>query len=189
MMAAPHVPEQPKSSIMTSWRDWFATGDQLISVQNRIVLLQRAPNRSEPSCANGHWVQSCFLDEHEWELQSANMRIQELESMIKRQGSSTLCVSVLSKERPPGLPAVQSCPMRAPVRVTRCFKRPRAIASVCLKTIHWYRALERLHAKDAHRHDAGLPPDGNPSEWSSWSSCSEEDGARKRKTKKTKKGQ
>ena len=30
MMAAPDVPEQPTSAVMTSWRDWFATGDQRI---------------------------------------------------------------------------------------------------------------------------------------------------------------
>ena len=140
MMAAPHVPQQPTSAVMTCWRDWFATGNQRVSVRNRIVLLQRAQIRSEPAFDHGHYVQRFFLNEHDLELQSAQRRIQELESMIKRQDSSTSFMSNLSRERPPGLPAVQSRPMSALVRVTRCFWRPSAIASLGLKTIHWYRA-------------------------------------------------
>ena len=48
--------------------------------------------------------------------------------------------------------------------------------------------LDALHAQDAHPHDAGPPPDGDPGDSSSSSSSSDDDGARKRKKKKRKKG-
>ena len=48
--------------------------------------------------------------------------------------------------------------------------------------------LDALHAQNAHPHDAGPPPDGDPGDSSSSSSSSDDDGARKRKKKKRKKG-
>ena len=84
LTAAPHMPELPTAGAKTSWREWFATGDQRISVQERIALLERAPTRLEPAFDHGHGVQRFLLDEHDLELQSAYMRVQELESMIKR---------------------------------------------------------------------------------------------------------
>ena len=97
LTAAPHVPELPTAAAKTSWREWFATGDQRVSVQDRIALLERAPTRSEPASDHGDVVQRFLLEEHDLGLQSAQMRIQELESMIKRQGSRTSFESVLSR--------------------------------------------------------------------------------------------
>ena len=102
--------------------DWFATThapvaqndaqNPQVSVRDRIAELESAQTRSEPATDHGHGVQR-FLDERDWELQFARLRVQELESMIKRQGSRTSFESVVSREPqlPPGLPAVHSRPM------------------------------------------------------------------------------
>ena len=62
----------------------------------------------------------------------------------------------------------------------RCFKGPVSENERIM--------LDALHAQDAHPHDAGPPPDGDPGDSSSSSSSSDDDGARKRKKKKRKKG-
>ena len=49
LTAAPHVIELPTAAAKTSRREWFATGDQRVSVQDRIALLEKAPTRSEPA--------------------------------------------------------------------------------------------------------------------------------------------
>ena len=62
---------------------------------------------SERISYHGHIVQQ-FLGERNWELQSARLRIQELATVIKRQGSWTSFLSVVGRGSPPGLPAVHS---------------------------------------------------------------------------------
>ena len=57
-----------------------------VSVRNRVAELARAQTGSEHGSDHGKGVQR-FFDERDWELQSARARVQELESLIKRQGS------------------------------------------------------------------------------------------------------
>ena len=57
-----------------------------VSVRNRVAELERAQTSSEHGSDHSKGVQR-FLDERDWELQSARARVQELESLIKRQGS------------------------------------------------------------------------------------------------------
>ena len=59
-----------------------------VSVRNRVAELERAQTGSEHGSDHGKGVRR-FLDEHDWELQSARARVQELEGLIKRQGSRT----------------------------------------------------------------------------------------------------
>ena len=191
MTAALHVPELPMSAVRTSRRDWFATGDLQISVPDRIALLERAPNRSDPASDHGHGVLRFLFDEPDLELQSARMRVQKLESMIKRQSSRTSFESVLSREPPPGLPTVPCRSMSAcasdKVFPTTERDRERGFEGPFSEVERGM--LDALHAQDAHPHDASPPPDGDPGDSSSSSSTSDDNGARKRKKKKRKKGQ
>ena len=81
-----------------------------IIVRNRVAELERAQTTSEHGSDQGKGVQR-FIDERDWELQSARARVQELhtyvEGMINRQGSRTSFESVVSRDpqTPPGLPA------------------------------------------------------------------------------------
>ena len=93
---------------MTGLREWFATGNEQIVVQNRIALLERAPTRSKPASDQGHGVRRFFLEGHQLELHQAQMNVKVLGSMIKGQGSRTSFESVLVKETTPCLPAAHS---------------------------------------------------------------------------------
>ena len=57
LTAAPHVLELPTAAAKTSWREWFATGDQRVSGEDRIAFLDRAPTRFDPDSDHGHGVQ------------------------------------------------------------------------------------------------------------------------------------
>ena len=82
--AEPHVPELPTSAAQSSWRYWFALGDHRVSVQDRIALLERATTRSDPASDHGHGVPRFLFGEHDLELKSTRMRVQELESARMR---------------------------------------------------------------------------------------------------------
>ena len=88
------------------------------------------------------------------------MRIQELESMIKRQGSRTSFESVLSREPPPGLHASHSRPMSdsAMDRLFLATERDGERGFEGPFSDFERGALDALHAQDAHTHDAGPPP-------------------------------
>ena len=77
-----------------------------VSVRNRVAELERAQTVSEHGSDQGKGVQR-FLGERDWELRPARARVQELESMIKRQGSRTSFESVVSRDpqTSPGLSA------------------------------------------------------------------------------------
>ena len=77
-----------------------------VSVRSRIAELERAQTSSEHGSDQGKGVQQ-FLDERDWELQSACARTQDLEGMIKRQGSRASFESVACRDplTLPGLPA------------------------------------------------------------------------------------
>ena len=122
MTAVPlHLPELPTAQ--SSWLEWFAAAhapvaqsavtNPHVSVRDRVAELERAQTRFGPASDHGHEVQR-FLDERDWNLQSARVRVQELESMIKRQGSRKSFESVVSRDHWPRL----VCPLRrcAPVR-------------------------------------------------------------------------
>ena len=68
-----------------------------ISVRNRVAELERAQTTSEHGSDQGKGIQR-FLDERDWEFQPARARVQELESMIKRQGSRMSFGSVVSRD-------------------------------------------------------------------------------------------
>ena len=168
--APEHQPELPTAQ--SSWLEWFATHapsrngplsreetqmladagvpqncefpafvNPYVSVWNRAAELERAQTGPEPS-DHGKGVQR-FPDERDWELQSARARVQELESLIKRQGSRTSFESVVSMDpqTPPGLPAatLHSRPM-----------------SVTDPSHEWY--ATSVHDPHAHAHVSDAPP-------------------------------
>ena len=92
--------------------------------------------------------------------------------MIKRQGSWTYFEIVLSREPPPGLPAVHSRPMSASMsdRMFPVTERDRARGFKGPLSDVERGMLDALHAQNAHPHDASPPPDGNPGDSSSSSS-------------------
>ena len=77
-----------------------------VNVRNRVAEWERAQTASDHGSGHGKGVQR-FLAERDWELQSARARVQELESLTKRQGSRTSFESVVSTDPQtlPGLPA------------------------------------------------------------------------------------
>ena len=107
MLADAGVPQNP---------EFPAFVNPYVSVRNRVAELERAQTSSEHGSDHGKGIQ-WFLGEHDWELQSACARVQELENLIKRQGSRTSFESVVRKDpqTPPGLPA--ATPHSRPMRV------------------------------------------------------------------------
>ena len=110
--------------------------------------------------------------------------------MIKRLGSRTSFESVLSREPPPGLPAVHSRPMSviASEKMILTTERDRERVFEGPFSENERIMLDALHAHDAHTHDADPPPDGDLGDLLLSSSSSDDDGARKRQKKKRKKG-
>ena len=96
-----HQPELPTAQ--PCWMDWFATH---APKKNGPLLHEEVSAGSDHGSHRSHRIQK-FFDEREWELQSVRLRFQELESMIKRQGSRTSFESGVSNDAqtPPGLPA------------------------------------------------------------------------------------
>ena len=114
-------------------------------------------------------MQFFILDEHDLALQSAYMRIQELESLILRHDSRTFFDSVFSREPPRSLPAVHSRPISAyasnKMFPTTERDRERGFENPFSDVERGM--LDALHAQDARSHDDAPPPDGDPSESSS----------------------
>ena len=141
-----------------------------ISVWNFVVELERAQAWSEQGSDHGKGVQR-FLGERDWGLQSACARVQELESLIKRQGSRTSFESVVSKDPQtlPGLPAAT------------LHSRPMSIAD----PLHeWY--ATSVHDPHVHAHvsDAPPPPPPAPPHCGDDDSSSSSESDVKRKKKK-----
>ena len=82
-----------------------------VSVRNRVAELERAQTSFEHGSDHGKGVQR-FLNEYDWELQSARARVQELEGLIKRQGSKTSFESVVSKD-PQTMPCLPAATLRS----------------------------------------------------------------------------
>ena len=169
-----------------------------VSVRNRVAELEKPRTTSEHGSDHGKGVHR-FLDERDWELQSARARVQELESMIKRQGSRTSFESVVSADptSPPGLPPAG------------LHSRPSSVAEAWDPLHEWYDTPARVQMPDARlqnlvltpefakeraQYDAASavcapltpPPGGGEPDDSSSSSSDDED--KKRKKKKKKKG-
>ena len=109
--------------------------------------------------------------------------------MIKRQGSRTCFESVLSREPPPGLPAVY-CRLKSASASEKVFLTTerdceRSLDGPFSKVER--AMLDTLHALYAHLHDASSPPDGDLGDSSSSSNSYDDDGARQNKKKKRKK--
>ena len=141
------------------------------NVRNRVAELERAQIMSEHGSDHGKGVQR-FLDERDWELQSARARVQELESLIKRQGSRTSFESAVSKDpqTPPGLPAAT------------LHSRPMSIAD----PLHeWYANSVHDPYKHAHVSDAPPPqPPAPPHSGDDDSSSSDESEVKRKKKKR-----
>ena len=168
-----------------------------VSVRSRVAELERIQAAFEHGSNHGKEAHR-FL-ERDWELQSARARVQELESMIKRQGSRTSFESVVSADptSPPGLPAAG------------LHSRPMSVAEPWDPLHEWYDTPARVQMPDARlqnlvltpefakeraQYDAASafcapptpPPGGGEPDDSSSSSSDDED--KKRKKKKKKKG-
>ena len=147
-----------------------------VSVRNRVAELERAQTVSEHGSDHGKGFQR-FLDERDWGLQSARARVQELESMIKRQGSRTSFGSVVSMDpqTPPGLLAAT------------VHSRPMSVAD----PLHeWYEASVHNPHESAHVHarvshaPTPPPPAPPPGGDDDSSSSSESDVEARRRKKK-----
>ena len=149
-----------------------------------MALFERAPNRSEPACDQGHRKQGFLLDELDLKLQTAHMHTQELESMIKRQESRTSFESVLRRELPPGLLASHSLPM-SDSAIDRPFPATRRDGKPGFKALFSYfeqGALDAFNAQDVLL--LALETDCDPGS-SSLSNSSDDDGERiARRTKR-----
>ena len=123
------------------------------------------------------------------ELESARVRVQKLESMIKRQFSKAFFESVLGGEPPPGLPAVHSRPtsVSASDKIFPTTEHDRERGFEGPFSENERIMLDALHAQEARTHDVGPPLNGDSGDSSSSSSSSDDDGARKCKKKKRKK--
>ena len=134
-------------------------------------------------------VCSVFPHEYDLGLQSAQMRIQELESLIKRNGSRTSFESVLRREPLSDLSAAHSQAI-IDSAIDRRFpanERDRE---------HWFEkplsdfehsALDALHAQDSLPRAHSLPDDGDSGDLSLSSFSSDDDDMRKRNKNKIKK--
>ena len=116
-----------------------------VSVRNRVAELERAQTGSEHGSDHGKGVQRS-LDERDRELQPARARVQELESLIKRQGSRTSRESVVSMDpqTPPGLLAAT------------LHSRPMSVADPlhewCAASVHDPHESAHVHARVSRAH-------------------------------------
>ena len=208
-MAPEHQPALPTAQ--SSWLEWFATHaprrngplsceeiqmladvgvpqnsefpafvNSCVIVRNRAAELERAQTVSEHGSDQGKGFQR-FLDERDGELQSACARVQEVGSMIMRQGSRTSFESVVSRDSqtPPGLPAAM------------LHSRPMNIAGPWHEwhetSVHdpqWNEHAQPEHAHVSHTPPPPAPPPGGDDDSSSSSSSESDAEARKRKKKK-----
>ena len=206
--APEHQPELPTAQSI--WLEWFAThapskngpfsregirmladagvpqnsefpafANPHVSVRNRVAELERAQTGSEHGSDHGKGGQR-FLDERDWELQSARARVQELESLIKRQGSRTSFESAvgMDPQTPPGLLAAT------------LHSRPTSVADL---SHEWYAASvhdphESVHVHAHVSHAPTPPPPAPPPGVDDDSSSSSESDVEARKRKKEKHG-
>ena len=174
--APEHQPELPTA--LSSWLEWFATHapsrngplsreeiqmladagvpqnsefpafvNPYVSVRNRIAELERAQTGFEHGSDHGKGVQR-FFDECDWVLQSARTRVQELESLIKRQDSRTSFESVVSVD-----PQTRPCLLAATLH-----SRPMSVALRCMSgtrllfTIRTCMRMCPTRPRPRHRH-------------------------------------
>lgn len=163
-----------------------------ISVRNRAAELVWAQTTFEHGSDQGKGVQR-FLGERDWELQSARARVQELESMIKRQGSRMSFESVVCRDpqTPPGLPAAtqRSRPMSVPDPWHEWHET--SIRDDVLEQLFQNPVLNPGHVQHEHARVSPAPPlPGGGHDDSSSSSSSDDDAQRRKKknNKKQKKG-
>ena len=141
-----------------------------VSVRDRVDELERAQTGSKHGSDPGKRVQR-FFDKRDWELQSARARVEELESLIKRQGSRTSFESVASMD-PQTLPGLAAATLHP---------RPMSIAD----PLHeWYETdAHDPHAR-AHVYDAPPPPPPAPPHGGDDESSSSDESEVKIKKKK-----
>ena len=108
--------------------------------------------------------------------------------MIKRQGYRSSFESAVSREPPPGLPAVHSRPtsVSASDKMFSTSERDRERGFKGPFSENERIMVDALFTQDAHTPDAGSPLDGDPGDSSLSLNSFDDDGASKRKKKKRK---